>query len=388
MQPLVQKARDLFNTEKSTFRNSPVANKGLLFERFYDGYNADFSINKNADSSFLNDMVGHCGNANELNAAACRRVKLINSLGGEIGVFTTDWHFVSGMGNSHPAENGFTWHHSLGTPYLPGSAVKGLLRAWMEVWATQEGETSAQGNEKIRQWFGGAADVNDQGKAGDLIFFDAIPINCPKLLLDIMTPHMGKWYESGAERMDKESLPGDWHAPIPVSFLVTSDAQFLFSIASRNEAGKAYVKEAMEQLKEALKWLGSGAKTAAGYGHMSYDEEATLKVGKTQEELAEIDRRQKSANFSSALADAGFAAGGSQTWEDAQITKMIPGKQEIYIKLPDEKGTVFKDTRPGPLSDNAKKRLKRGKPVKVRVEVEFLGNRIKLISLEEVGDGT
>ena len=35
---------------------------------------------------------------------------------------------VTGMGNPHPLESGFTWHPTLGMPYLPGSAV-GLVRA-------------------------------------------------------------------------------------------------------------------------------------------------------------------------------------------------------------------------------------------------------------------
>jgi CRISPR-associated protein Cmr6 len=31
-------------------------------------------------------------------------------------------------------ENGFLWHPTLGVPYLPGAAVKGLVRAYVEHW--------------------------------------------------------------------------------------------------------------------------------------------------------------------------------------------------------------------------------------------------------------
>jgi len=65
---------------------------------------------------------------------------MVSALGGEFAVFATDWHFVTGMGSSHPAENGFSWHPVLGTPYLPGAGVKGLLRAWMETCVYDEGE--------------------------------------------------------------------------------------------------------------------------------------------------------------------------------------------------------------------------------------------------------
>ena len=45
------------------------------------------------------------------------------------GVFTTDGRFVTGTGRSHSVENGFAWHPTLGTPYLSGSSVKGMIRA-------------------------------------------------------------------------------------------------------------------------------------------------------------------------------------------------------------------------------------------------------------------
>lgn len=153
MQPLTKEARDLFHANKNTLDK---ANKGLLFERFFDGYLPDFTVEQGNNAEDLSTLVGVCGNNQELADAASRRVQLTSSLGGEFGVFKTDWHFVSGMGNAHPVENGFTWHPVYGTPYLPGSSVKGLLRAWMEVWANAE-QAEEDRTHLIHAWFGRSA---------------------------------------------------------------------------------------------------------------------------------------------------------------------------------------------------------------------------------------
>lgn len=287
MQPLVKEARDLFEQHSV----GPNSNKGLLFERFYNGYDNDFSVNKEADTRELRKLVGRCGHQQQLADSTTRRIQLVTALEGSFGVFATDWHFVTGTGNNHPAENGFSWHHTLGTPYLPGTAVKGLLRAWLEGWKYAGDENKTEREKLVHEWFGRDAKkegANDAGKAGDLIFFDALPIEPPSVLLDIMTPHMGKWYERGDGTINHENQPGDWHSPVPINFLVTSDARFVFSIAPRTAAAKSYVKEAMEHLKDALAWLGAGAKTAAGYGHMSFDEQDTLQ----RFERAELAERE------------------------------------------------------------------------------------------------
>ncbi|MCI0724009.1 MAG: RAMP superfamily CRISPR-associated protein [Acidobacteria bacterium] len=63
--------------------------------------------------------------------------------------FETEWHFVTGLGREHPVENGFAWHHSLGVPYLPGSSIKGMVRAWAEYWL--DGEVDG---DDVRRIFG------------------------------------------------------------------------------------------------------------------------------------------------------------------------------------------------------------------------------------------
>ena len=183
------------------------------------------------------------------------------------------------MGNSHPVENGFSWHSTLGVPYIAGSAVKGLVRAWVEL--NEDKLEDVDKRARLKRWFGTETKEEVAEQAGAFIFFDAIPEQRPSLMADIMTPHMGDWYADGAKGNpnNAKAVPADWHEPIPVAFLAVKQAQFIFSIAPRKaqtdesekERQDAQLKAVFEALEQALEWLGSGGKTGAGYGYMSRD---------------------------------------------------------------------------------------------------------------------
>lgn len=295
MRPLCSRAQNSF----ARLKDLSAAHKGLLFERFYDNGSENNSSENASDSGaryrYLDQLVGKAGDKDLIDQTVARRIRLVTDLGGEFGVFRTDGYFVTGMGNDHPAENGFTWHPVLGTPCLPGSGVKGLLRAWMETCVLADAGPEDR-RQRLHEWFGcdaGAQTGEGGGKAGDLIFFDALPLEPPVISVDIMTPHMGKWYEQGGETATPESMPGDWHNPVPVPFLVATESRFLFAIAPRSpQVPEALVREAMEHLIQALAWLGAGAKTAAGYGHMSFEKEETLRYRRKAQADAEEARTQ------------------------------------------------------------------------------------------------
>ena len=99
-----------------TTTNQP-GHKGLFYDRFY---NLSKEQNK---LIWVNKATGACGNAQALTQAATHQVQLARCLQGKNKCFRLDWHFVTGLGNAHPVENGFSWHPTLGTPYLPGAAV-------------------------------------------------------------------------------------------------------------------------------------------------------------------------------------------------------------------------------------------------------------------------
>ncbi len=238
---------------------------GLFYTRFFGRFDAEWSVPKDGKRLWIEDVQGTCGDQEALGRACLRQLELVRALGGQSHTFTTRWHFATGLGLPHPVENGFTWHPTLGVPFLCGAAVKGLINAWIE--------TTAEDSEETRQlrkdWFG------DQDGAGKLICFDAIPAAPPLLGADVMTPHMGDWYQKGDSishsRSETKSVPADWHEPVPVPFLVVRQATFLFSVAPRVPSLVKQLDPVVSALERALLELGAGAKTAVGYGHMQQD---------------------------------------------------------------------------------------------------------------------
>ena len=268
---------------------SEHAHAGLWFNRFFNRYGTDkesippdpWGIGKTDKHDWLKDFPRHTrGEKTALEQHAGRTLNLVKARGGECAVFELNWHFVTGMGYPHPVENGLAWHPTLGVPYLTGAAVKGLVRSWMEVW---EGTHA----DDLRRWFG--SDTKDPEKladnppiAGELVFFDALPIAPVTLTVDIMTPHMGKWYEKGGDiqsvAASPDTVPADWHDPIPVQYLTVKKAQFLFGVAPRQQ-GKLpedEIKTVLDKLADALGFMGAGAKTAVGYGQMTRKDEHPL----------------------------------------------------------------------------------------------------------------
>lgn len=262
----------------------PGAHAGLWWDKFYNGFEgAQWEVARDGKAAWIATVAGDRGRKTTLEEFAQRQYMLGHRLNAQQKALKTDWHFATGLGLPHPVENGFTWHPTLGVPYLTGAVVKGLLRAWVEEW--QEFASDAERVAILNGWFG------DQEQAGDLIFFDAIPVDRVKLVADVMTPHLGKWYEKGDDiknlAQSADRVPSDWHSPVPVVFLAVQQATFLFQIAPRpNTQGDAIT--AMEWLREALQLMGAGAKTAAGYGLMSEDAKAEERLAKEQ---AKIDAK-------------------------------------------------------------------------------------------------
>ncbi|NEX15496.1 MAG: type III-B CRISPR module RAMP protein Cmr6 [Halochromatium sp.] len=303
-----------------------TGHRGLWYERFFDRYDVDWTVLKEkkdskgkrlqreGKASWVEDNAKLAGQGDTLDLAVQRQLALATTLGGRGAVFQADWHFATGLGLPHPVENGFAWHPTLGVPYLAGSAVKGLVRAWVEVWDESLGDANSKPRQqRLEHWFGFAdqpVSVDGQvgerraSQAGAFLFFDALPLKPVCLRADVMTPHLGKWYEQGGEiedwRHEPDKVPADWHAPVPVPFLVVDKPSLLFSIAPRcPDCPKEELDAVFKALKQALQWLGAGAKTAVGYGLMQEDEKATSDLYQDQErreqqhKQAAEDRRQE-----------------------------------------------------------------------------------------------
>ena len=280
----------------------PQGHLGLYWERFFDGYPEEWhpEADKKAKEAWTNNKTEwleqfdrkSCGDSHACEAACVRQRALAQALHGECRTYKVEWRFVTGTGLPHPMENGFLWHPTLGVPYLSGNAVKGLVRSWIEAW-NPFNEPNDPYRERLYRWFGSenkdpvirkilranrfnpptnAAQPGLDTEIGDFIFFDALPTKSVRLKADVMTPHMGKWYEKGGEEPNKpENQPADWHSPNPIGFLTAEKPTFQFAVAPRNERAINELERLMKGLDEALTWLGVGAKTAVGYGHMSQE---------------------------------------------------------------------------------------------------------------------
>ena len=352
-------------------------NTGLWFTRFYNAFEQDWTVGDDGKRGWIDATVrlGHSGDAEQLRQMAERQQRLCQALGGQAATLETDGPFVTGMGLSHPVENGFTFHPTWGTPYLPASGVKGLLRGWVEAWMEHAVDQKA---ELLGRWFG-AASGNAEGMAegaGNLLFFDALPTKPVDLGCEVMTPHMGHWYEKGQDistRNYATVAPADWHSPVPVPFLVVrSGTAFRFMLAPRvtgqaapDAQAKLDVVLAMQELKNALEWIGAGAKTATGFGRM-------------------IDRiAEKERSKAAAFEEAGIASGNEQ-WLNAPLTwnkgKKTLGATHGAGKSVSQTGKSAEALFDG-LSEASRARLDKGKPVLATVTVSVLGNQTVLISI-------
>ncbi|OQX15236.1 MAG: type III-B CRISPR module RAMP protein Cmr6 [Thiothrix lacustris] len=281
-------------------------NQGLWFERFFDQYDDNHhwevlkpTTNNNQMGNtywllkhFNNKTIGDKEQLVRHNAA---QSVLATSLQGQSPIFKASGYFVTGMGNSHPVENGFAWHPTLGVPYLTGAAVKGFIRSYIENWLDDSPENK---QDLLLKWFG-SIDKDPQisgGKmqAGELIFFDALPIQPVTLGVDIMTPHMGKWYEKGGDITDAarqpEAVPADWHDPVPVAFLVAKAITLQFSFALRRPNSGIDLNDVKQALTLALEHAGAGGKTATGYGGMHVEILSCPWVDETIQALATKNR--------------------------------------------------------------------------------------------------
>lgn len=225
----------------------------------------------------------------------------------------TAYRLVVGLGSSNVLETSLTLHHIFGIPYIPGTALKGVVRMvsfWEIAKDRKEGLEDLQEqlyeddlydseNEDIvkhKLLFG------TQGFKGLLVFLDAYPeINEDQEIfeLDIMNVHYKSYYGDKGD-------PGDWENPNPIIFLtVKRGIPFKFYVlfdefrANRilenndileNQKGeknqkkeilKAWIKKILEEwihkpddlenllkgwIESALKEFGVGAKTRLGYG--------------------------------------------------------------------------------------------------------------------------
>jgi len=310
--------------------------------------------------------------------------------------------FVTGMGNEHPLENGFSFLWPYGIPYLPGSGVKGVLRqAARELASGQWGE-SEWNDEPVAEIKIGKKQVpltamdllfglesEGGGKEhfrGLLTFWDVIPkIQGGNLLVEIMTPHQSHYYQKGEQ-------PHDSGMPTPIQFLtVPPGSGFNFNVVcdlprlqriapelARDGKWKALMREALDH---AFDWLGFGAKTAVGYGAMETDEDAQLEQEQARQEAreqAELEESLKELPEDAAELERARQAG---TWKETNdflqsVEEFLEGRDLVSSEALDILKEAVGQRWPGilenPEATTGKKKKPKYKPRPKQIALRIL----------------
>lgn len=310
----------------------PSAHAGLWYEKFCNRWDREkgyWKLEKQKVDwihTITKQFEGKTGDKKKIAEAVLRFTKLVDQgKSGHLLYVKTASRFVTGMGHSNPVENGFTWHHLLGTAYLPGSSIKGMVRSWVREWEKIDSDKQ----ELITRIFGPAESSYKQS-VGTVIFFDALPVTPIQCDAEIMTVHYSEYYKNPTTHP-----PRDWENPNPIPFLTVAKEQpFIFGIAPRRASAAQDQKDAqkvIEWLKNALEWGGAGAKTAVGYGLFEVD---AKRQGQWQEEqrlakLSPLEREMETDGYSDQ--DESQFMESMKKWLDRLDSEELPMEQKSQI---------------------------------------------------------
>ena len=194
---------------------------------------------------------------------------------------TVDWRLIVGLGSDHVQETNMTLHHIYGIPYIPGSALKGVLRHWWLQEDFDNKEDKALKDENFLALFGGPK------LRGKVQFLDAYPNSNVRFATDIMNPHYSNYYGG-------TKPPTDSQNPVPINFLTVEQTAFRFAFLAEDQRLLDKLKIRFE---DALELKGIGAKTAVGYGYFRDFKEMDI-IQKEIERQRESERLRSEGAFS------------------------------------------------------------------------------------------
>lgn len=252
---------------------SSQANRSLVFDRGMNRYakGTPISIPAGGKEDFLKDFCSEYGPRRnpDFDRFLERRDATLARIGARPVDFRTHSRLVIGLGLPHPIETGFLFDRLTGSVYLPGSSIKGMLRAAARLVGSGElsGETGFWTIENRDRLFGPAIESGAIAKTGSLRVFDAFPVQWPRLEVDVLTPHFTRYYE-------KKAMPADWESPNPVPLLTIAEGQaFRFHFGSTDkDRWEDDWKQVRLLLAIALKSLGIGGKKSSGYGQLAEED--------------------------------------------------------------------------------------------------------------------
>ncbi|RVT47828.1 type III-B CRISPR module RAMP protein Cmr6 [Rheinheimera sediminis] len=258
---------------KTAFSTAKDANAALLLQRGW----ANFTQQKSANEagSKTEHIARICGiPASPFYTRAYDRW-LENTSGANFLrlVLKVDNRLLIGLSGGGALETGCALSHNHGMPYIPGSSIKGAVRAWAEAALSEH-------KALFDELFG----AKDSSSAALLEFYDAwwVPHSAPghynnrPFVQDIVTTHHAEYYQG------KGAAASDLDSPVP-NALVAVQGSFVFVVGTVPD----YAPLVKNLLQKALAANGIGAKTASGYGYFSADDKRT-KALTQQANLAQV----------------------------------------------------------------------------------------------------
>ncbi len=248
---------------RPAFKAAKDAHPGLLLQRGW----ADF-VQTNSENAGANGTPGKSAHiaricaipASELYERAYQRWASTTSNSQRFSqlIFKIDGRLLIGLAGSGSLETGCAISHSHGMPYLPGSSIKGVVRAWAEIhmpdWQSQFDELFGREDRSGLVAFHDGWWIPHSGSASHK--------NRP-FAADIVTPHHPEYYAGKKAATDLDS-------PVPNSLIGVRGSLMLVLEGEEN-----WRRLAAQMLTKALAQQGIGAKTRAGYGYLQLDEKET-----------------------------------------------------------------------------------------------------------------
>lgn len=257
---------------RAHYRDAQDAHPGLLIQRGYERDDRDSEDGREAKTQYLQRICAippgtFYGNAYQRWRQTTANTLRFSQL--ELALQPGTRLFI-GLTGGGMLETGCAISHSYGMPYIPGSSVKGVVRAHVG-----QSTFADQHPEVVNELFGAAADPEQghlDGLAGLVVFHDAwwvpnVEEAPTPFVEEIVTSHHLEYY--GQEgRVDASDLD----SPIPNAQIAVR-GHFLFVL----EGEPAWRDLAAQMLLAALSERGIGAKTRSGYG--LFDPEPKVPAG-------------------------------------------------------------------------------------------------------------
>lgn len=240
----------------------------------------------------------------------------------QLVIMTLESRLFIGLSGSGMLETGCAIHHSYGTPYIPGSSIKGAVNAFARHRVGMEPKI-------CDQLFGAAAEPGPDypdGLSGLITFYDAwwVPDSAPKPLVEeIVTSHHLDYYGK-----EGEVPASDCDSPIP-NHQIAVQGSFLFTL----EGPTQLLTLATDILQKTLIQQGVGAKTRSGYGFFREDDRQQQKLDEQQEAVRQKLREQQAQR----------EAAAQRLAEEERIAKLSVEERELEQLQSELAGYTSKD---------------------------------------------